>query len=247
MGTTVTSSSGTTVTWDGSSLDVQGVDEVNIVQEPEPEPVTEGPEFSWIHPDDGMVPVQTAGGGGSPAPTPQVQESTPTTQPDEVATKPQSEPVDQKKLAEILKDYPKDIRDHVRFNPKMTDAYGKTGVDANGKLVIELGPAALKSPEILRSTLDHEAKHLQQARDGNYVNRDSPNALAAEAVNDLEAYRTELANAQRNGVPQEHIDQINEEIRINEEFLRRTAPEYYDRVKHGDFTLRPEDRKKISD
>jgi hypothetical protein len=243
MGMTVTTPSGTTANWDGSNLDVQNVDEVNITQTPEPEP-TEGPEFIWTHPDDGVVSGPTAaGGGGSPQPATPVQETAPTQEPEAVATKPKSEPVDQKKLDEILKDYPKEFRDRVKFDPKQGD-YGKTGIDKDGKLVTVLGPNALKSPEILKSTLDHEMKHVEQARNGNY--KASDDKVAAEAVNDIEAYRTELANAQKNGVPKEHIDEINKELQLNIELLKRIDADYYNRVQHGDYTLRPEDRTKIS-
>ena len=83
---------------------------------------------------------------------------------------------------------------------------------------------------------------MQQARDGNYTNKSNP---AAESVNDIEAYRTELSRAQANGVPQDHINEIKKELQIELEFLRRTDPAYYEQVQRGDYTLRPEDKQKI--
>jgi hypothetical protein len=237
----VTTNAGTTVQWDGSSIEAPP-ETITITQGPEPDddPL---PVYTSSHPDDGVDnPPAGGGGGGGPV-------TTPGPPPVEVATKPR-EPerntsVDAKDVKKFLEDhgYPKSFIDRVTVNPKLGD-YGKTGKDpTTGKLVTQIGPEALKSPEILKSTLDHELTHVEQARSGNYAK----GSLAAETVNDVEAYRTELANAQSNGLDSDHIKHLQEQLNIEIEYLRRTDPAYYQQVMHGDYTLRDGDKQKISD
>jgi hypothetical protein len=242
--TAVTTSSGTTVQWDGSSIEApEETVDIKVPADPPPDE-DPFPVYTSSHPDDGVDTNPSGGGGGSGPPAP-----APDPAPVEVATKPpepeKSNAVDPKDLKKFLADhgYPKSFIDKVTVNPKLGD-YGKTGKDpTSGKLVTQIGPDALKSPEILKSTLDHELKHVEQARNGNY-HKDS---LAAETVNDVEAYRTEIANAKANGVPDEHLNQLNKQLNLELEYLRRTDPAYYEQVMHNDYTLRDSDKQKISE
>jgi hypothetical protein len=120
------------------------------------------------------------------------------------------EPVDPMRLSELLKGRPKDFRDRVSFDPKLGD---NGATLPNGKA--KLGPSAFTSEAQLKSTLDHEQKHVEQLTSGRFPK--DKDHLGAVAVSQIEAYRTEL------------------------EYLRRYDPQYYKQVQNGNYELRPED------
>ena len=151
MSTSVTTSTGTTVQWDGSSIEAP-TEEIVIIEtappEPEPEFSDPFPEYSSSHPDDGVdSPPVGRGRRSTPTttPPPPIEVEPPTVE--EVATKPPDTTVDPKDLKDFMKKqgYDQKFIDKVTHNPKLND-YGQTGKDANGKLKTELGNDAFKSP-----------------------------------------------------------------------------------------------------
>ena len=143
-------------------------------------------------------------------------------------------PVDPKRLEEFLKNRPKDFRDRVSYDPKLQD---NGATLPNGK--VKLGPSAFTSEAQLKSTLDHEQKHVDQLYGGRFPK--SKDHVSAVAVSQIEAYRTELANGDKNGLSDSERKQIEKDMSVELEYLRRYDPQYYRQVQNGNYELRPED------
>jgi hypothetical protein len=171
------------VSWDGSSLDVTAIDEVNITQPPEPEPP---PDFSWIHPDDGIATSSaqaTAGGTLAPPIMPPTPSGTPDVNAVENA-KPTYEVKDRDKLNTLdpkFREKAEQLVDKLQeMGWKLRIVWGRRTQEENDELVAQ-GVASRTS------------KHLE-GKGLDIINRDDPypNDRNNQFYKDVEAIAKEL-------------------------------------------------------
>ena len=138
-----------------------------------------------------------------------------------------------KQYDDILKEYPESAA-RSTYDDKIKD-YAVTSPHGRTKF----GNPSLDSEPDLRSTIDHESVHLKQVKEGQHF---KPGHHDAESVNELEAYLKEYNNRVKNKLTDKQLGRIDRQIKINYEHLRRTSPEYFDRVNHGIYELLEDDK-----
>ena len=136
-------------------------------------------------------------------------------------------------LKNVLASYPADYQARVAYRDQ--SAYGTT--TPSGRVYV--GNSAFRSVSTLESTLDHEYVHFSQLKAGMYP---AFGNQIARAVVELQAYGTELAHAQKNGLDSIDMANIKHNIGANAYVLQQEAPDYLNAVIHGNFTLQEADR-----
>ena len=128
---------------------------------------------------------------------------------------------------EAIKQYGIDVsgvKGKVVYDPS-TPGEGETAKDGT----VRIGDEAFLSPAWLASSIGHEAQHAQQARDGRWND-----TAQGRAMNETEAYKWELNNADKNGLTA--IEQKTLNRRYNQKYNTLT-PENKARADAGTFTV----------
>jgi WXG100 family type VII secretion target len=128
---------------------------------------------------------------------------------------------------EAIKQYGIDVsavKGKVVYDPN-TPGEGETSKDGT----VRIGNDAFLSPGWLASSIGHEALHAQQARDGRWND-----TAQGRAMNETEAYKWELDNADKNGLSA--IDQKPLQRRYNQKYNTLT-PDNKARADAGNFKV----------
>ena len=128
---------------------------------------------------------------------------------------------------EAIKQYGIDVsavKGKVVYDPN-TPGEGETAKDNT----VRIGDEAFCSPAWLASSIGHEAQHAQQAKDGRWND-----TAQGRAMNETEAYKWELNNADKNGLTD--LDKKTLNRRYNQKYNTLT-PENKARADAGNFTV----------
>mgnify|MGYP002400494970 CR=1 FL=1 len=162
-----------------------------------------------------------ASGGGSGGGTPGV----------DPRLKPVQDKIDagdkQGAIDEAIKQYGLGLKD-VKGTPQYdssTSGEGATSPDGS----VTIGDAAFSSPGWLASSVGHEGLHATQAAEGRWYTDDEGTAL-----NEVECYDWELANARQNGLSTTEIAELQSRRQAHYDALSDTVKK---RVDKGDYTL----------
>lgn len=128
---------------------------------------------------------------------------------------------------EAIKQYGIDVsgvKGKVVYDPS-TPGEGETAKDGT----VRIGDEAFRSPAWLASSIGHEAQHAKQASDGRWND-----TAQGRAMNETEAYKWELNNADKNGLTD--LEQKTLNRRYNQKYNTLT-PENKARADAGNFRV----------
>ncbi|HEY1016360.1 MAG TPA: WXG100 family type VII secretion target [Herpetosiphonaceae bacterium] len=108
---------------------------------------------------------------------------------------------------------------------------GTAGEGATSKdTSIKLGNDAFASPGWLASTIEHELRHAEQAKDRWYTGPEGT------AINEVEAYDLEIQNAAKNGLTEAQVNDLKSR---RKSYYDQLSADNQKRVDGGDYTLPP--------
>lgn len=104
--------------------------------------------------------------------------------------------------------------------------------------VVKVGEASLKSPGWLASSIAHETEvHVNnQLNEGKWYTGPEGSALQ-----EVEAYDYEIANADRFGLSDEEVEKLKKR---RKEYYDQLSPDYQKQADAGDYTMKPGDENK---